>query len=331
MNIARIFLLCFSIFFRSDIAYATQQDKQKSLKTSIEAIAILQNSHIIANILETKGLTQKDIVLSLILQLHQKITHDIPVQTNKTKSATLLTFPTLSLSNPITLTTHNSSIIAESTKDLVTLKFQNTKQYDALTWQSDKNIFILFIQPNRLKSDSTQHTTQDNANTQISESSQALSDKSQALNHIHSNPNNAQSSFIQTKFSQDSTPISNKSLQDFNEQYDISSWRYILVIVVMLGMLVMLYWIRLKQRRGQKLSNITLEQAKILDSKNKIVIIHYANMRYMLGLNPHGIALIDKMPINDSIPDSIDSYSQTDFTHLLKKDFKHDESISTKV
>ena len=87
------------------------------------------------------------------------------------------------------------------------------------------------------------------------------------------------------------------SNQEFGTQYEINSWRYFAVIGIMFLILLMLYAIKLKQAKGKKISTITLEQAKILDSKNKIIVIQYNDIQYILGLNPSGITFIDKITL----------------------------------
>lgn len=77
--------------------------------------------------------------------------------------------------------------------------------------------------------------------------------------------------------------------------YDISSWRYFLVLGIMIVILIVLYIIKLRQNIGTENSNIVLEQAKILDSKNKVALIRHGNKRYLIGLNPNGITLIDTL------------------------------------
>ena len=86
------------------------------------------------------------------------------------------------------------------------------------------------------------------------------------------------------------------SLQD---SYEISYYKYFLVVGVMFALLLVLYIIRLRQGRGTQVSSISIEQSRILDSKNRITVIVYENKKYVLGLNPHGITLIDSMDINN--------------------------------
>lgn len=106
---------------------------------------------------------------------------------------------------------------------------------------------------------------------------------------------------------------------DFLKDYEISTWRYISVIAVMVLILVILYIIRLRQNKGEIISNITLEQAKILDSKNKVAIIKYDNKRYLIGLNPNGITLIDKIYENHNFSNS---------TNSQNKDSKNEQKVS---
>ena len=105
------------------------------------------------------------------------------------------------------------------------------------------------------------------------------------------------------------------------EEYNISTWRYFSVIFLMLGILAVLYFIRIKQNRGYKVSNIIVEQAKILDSKNKIAIIKYNEKSYILGLNPNGITLIDK----------IESKDAKDFSTMLDKATLDKSTATTKT
>ncbi|RDU66973.1 hypothetical protein CQA53_01530 [Helicobacter didelphidarum] len=97
---------------------------------------------------------------------------------------------------------------------------------------------------------------------------------------------------------------------NLNIPYEISSWRYFVVIIVMFAVLAILYIVRIRQNKGQQISNIILEQAKILDSKNKVAVIRYGNTRYVIGLNPNGIALLDRIQL-ESV-ESKNSSSQYD-------------------
>ncbi len=91
---------------------------------------------------------------------------------------------------------------------------------------------------------------------------------------------------------------SNALLND--STYELSSWRYFLVLGIMFAILILLYFIRLRQNRGKEISNISIEQAKILDSKNKIIVISHGKTKYILGLNPNGITLIDRLDSKQS-------------------------------
>ena len=100
----------------------------------------------------------------------------------------------------------------------------------------------------------------------------------------------------------EASTISETSLQDSKSlhvmpttEYEISSWRYFLVLGIMIAILVVLYIIKLRQNRSTESSNIILEQAKILDSKNKVALIRHGDKRYLIGLNPHGITLLDTL------------------------------------
>ncbi len=86
--------------------------------------------------------------------------------------------------------------------------------------------------------------------------------------------------------------------------YEISSWRYFLVLGIMIVILIVLYIIKIRQHRGIETSNIVLEQAKILDSKNKVALIRYGDKRYLIGLNPHGITLLDTLSTCDTQADT---------------------------
>lgn len=88
-------------------------------------------------------------------------------------------------------------------------------------------------------------------------------------------------------------------IQDVN--YEISPWRYFLVLGVMFAILIMLYVIRLRQHRGKESSNIVLEQARILDSKNKVALIRYGEKRYLIGVNPNGITLLDTLQCDNKV------------------------------
>ncbi|MWV61782.1 hypothetical protein DCO58_07710 [Helicobacter saguini] len=116
-------------------------------------------------------------------------------------------------------------------------------------------------------------------------------DSSKNLQNIESNSLKTTDSITQDSIN--STNKDNKD--DFLKDYEISTWRYVSVIFVMVLILIILYVIRLRQNKGEIISNITLEQAKILDSKNKVAIIKYDNKKYLIGLNPNGITLIDKI------------------------------------
>lgn len=83
--------------------------------------------------------------------------------------------------------------------------------------------------------------------------------------------------------------------------YEISSWRYFLVLGIMIAILIALYVIKLRQNKGTENSSIVLEQAKILDSKNKIALIKYGDKRYLIGLNPNGITLLDTLQCDTQI------------------------------
>ena len=94
----------------------------------------------------------------------------------------------------------------------------------------------------------------------------------------------------------ETSPQDSKSLHVMpTTEYEISSWRYFLVLGIMIAILVVLYIIKLRQNRGTESSNIILEQAKILDSKNKVALIRHGDKRYLIGLNPHGITLLDTL------------------------------------
>lgn len=104
--------------------------------------------------------------------------------------------------------------------------------------------------------------------------------------------------------------------------YEISSWRYFLVLGIMIAILILLYVIKLRQNRGIETSSIVLEQAKILDSKNKIALIKYGGKRYLIGINPHGITLLDSIQHDtqaDKTNDIESSQTQQNFTQILSE------------
>ncbi|TLD81212.1 flagellar biosynthetic protein FliO [Helicobacter trogontum] len=94
--------------------------------------------------------------------------------------------------------------------------------------------------------------------------------------------------------------------------YEVSSWRYFVVLGIMIIILILLYMIKLRQNRGMETSNIILEQAKILDSKNKVALIRYGDKRYLVGINPHGITLLDSIQCDTQTKrsDDVDLNSQ---------------------
>ena len=104
--------------------------------------------------------------------------------------------------------------------------------------------------------------------------------------------------------------------------YEISSWRYFLVLGIMIAILILLYVIKLRQNRGIETSSIVLEQAKILDSKNKVALIRYGEKRYLIGINPHGITLLDSVQHDtqtDKTNDMESSPKQQSFTQILSE------------
>ena len=104
--------------------------------------------------------------------------------------------------------------------------------------------------------------------------------------------------------------------------YEISSWRYFLVLGIMIAILILLYVIKLRQNRGIETSSIVLEQAKILDSKNKVALIRYGEKRYLIGINPHGITLLDSIQHDtqtDKTNDIESSPKQQSFTQILSE------------
>ncbi len=104
--------------------------------------------------------------------------------------------------------------------------------------------------------------------------------------------------------------------------YEISSWRYFLVLGIMIAILILLYVIKLRQNRGIETSSIVLEQAKILDSKNKVALIRYGEKRYLIGINPHGITLLDSIQHDtqtDKTNDMESSPKQQSFTQILSE------------
>lgn len=112
-----------------------------------------------------------------------------------------------------------------------------------------------------------------------------------------------------------------KNLLEENS-YEISSWRYFLVLGIMIAILILLYVIKLRQNRGIETSSIVLEQAKILDSKNKIALIKYGGKRYLIGINPHGITLLDSIQHDtqaDKTNDIESSQTQQSFTQILSE------------
>ena len=112
-----------------------------------------------------------------------------------------------------------------------------------------------------------------------------------------------------------------KNLLEENS-YEISSWRYFLVLGIMIAILILLYVIKLRQNRGIETSSIVLEQAKILDSKNKIALIKYGGKRYLIGINPHGITLLDSIHCDtqtDKTNDIESSQTQQSFTQILSE------------
>lgn len=104
--------------------------------------------------------------------------------------------------------------------------------------------------------------------------------------------------------------------------YEISSWRYFLVLGIMIAILILLYIIKLRQNRGIETSSIVLEQAKILDSKNKVALIRYGEKRYLIGINPHGITLLDSIHCDTQTEKTNDiesSQTQQSFTQILSE------------
>ena len=90
----------------------------------------------------------------------------------------------------------------------------------------------------------------------------------------------------------------------------------------MIAILILLYVIKLRQNRGIETSSIVLEQAKILDSKNKIALIKYGGKRYLIGINPHGITLLDSIQHDtqaDKTNDIESSQTQQSFTQILSE------------
>ncbi|WP_304150169.1 FliO/MopB family protein, partial [Helicobacter bilis] len=111
--------------------------------------------------------------------------------------------------------------------------------------------------------------------------------------------------------------------------YEISSWRYFLVLGIMVAILILLYVIKLRQNRGIETSSIVLEQAKILDSKNKIALIRYGEKRYLIGINPHGITLLDSIQHDtqtDKTNDMESSPKQQSFTQILSENLLSKQS-----
>ncbi|WP_052089461.1 flagellar biosynthetic protein FliO [Helicobacter muridarum] len=125
------------------------------------------------------------------------------------------------------------------------------------------------------------------------------------------------------------------STQTFmSDEYDIGSWRYLSILGIMIALIILLYVVKLRQNKGTQISNITIKQVKILDSKNKIIIVNIGDMDYILGLNPNGMILIDKLSKSDQCLDS-DKNSQENSEHdissfdnlLLKKGISEEHTL----
>lgn len=116
--------------------------------------------------------------------------------------------------------------------------------------------------------------------------------------------------------STDTTKPDSSSIKDSNfGGYEVSTWRYLALLAIMLALIIVLYLVRMRQNKGTRLSSISIEQAKILDSKNKIVVVSLSDTKYVLGLNPNGITLIDKLPTEESKK----LEEEIDFSKLLLK------------
>lgn len=114
----------------------------------------------------------------------------------------------------------------------------------------------------------------------------------------------------------DTTKPDSSSIKDSNfGGYEVSTWRYLALLAIMLALIIVLYLVRMRQNKGTRLSSISIEQAKILDSKNKIVVVSLSDTKYVLGLNPNGITLIDKLPTEESKK----LEEEIDFSKLLLK------------
>lgn len=86
----------------------------------------------------------------------------------------------------------------------------------------------------------------------------------------------------------------NQSILSDNS-YDVSPTKYISVIAFMIAIILILFLVRKKINKKKNISNLNYKQARIIDSKNKIIIIDYKDKSYILGVNPNGITLIDKI------------------------------------
>lgn len=81
---------------------------------------------------------------------------------------------------------------------------------------------------------------------------------------------------------------------------NVESWRYALVIAILLILLIALFVIKKRTQNNKnpiayfKKPQITITQSINIDLKNKIVVLHYKNVEYMLFVGQNGAFFIDK-------------------------------------
>ncbi|RDU73334.1 hypothetical protein CQA66_01305 [Helicobacter aurati] len=171
----------------------------------------------------------------------------------------------------------------------VYLALKSDAYYDIKTEIHGSMLYVIFAGIHSLSEDLLSHKT-----TIIPASHHSESQTVIAQNVTKENQKNSQ---IQPTSDDNYTQNKQEPLQDsLTDNYEISSWRYFAVLAIMIILILVLYLIKLRQNKGIGTSNIAIKHVKIIDSKNKILVVHLDNMQYILGVNPHGITFIDKIP-----------------------------------
>lgn len=96
-------------------------------------------------------------------------------------------------------------------------------------------------------------------------------------------------------------PLEEQNKQVINnlDNYQIDTFKYIILMLIMAFVVIILYFVRKKLNKGNVYSDIKILQVKILDSRNKIIVISHKDKDYILGVNSNSITYIDSINHND--------------------------------